>query len=180
MVQGEPLFTPTRMKNQLYLALAAIIAATIVYALFFRASDEDRIRQKLAAIEAAVTSRGSASEAAARPLRIQQAFARIFTPRVQVDVPEIEAGDTPREELAELVASSEGQIQGLDVAFTRVHLEIDRRAPPPRADVDALATLTGTERGEGVRRRNVYQVTLHLEAIQGEWRVTRIAAALVQ
>ena len=42
------------MKSKLYLTLAAVLAAAIVYALFFRATDEDRIRHKLTALEAAV------------------------------------------------------------------------------------------------------------------------------
>ncbi len=75
------------MKNKLYLALAPILAAVLVYALFFRASDEDRIRQKLAALEVAMKSGGSQSDAAARPLRIQKAFASVFTPRVHADIP---------------------------------------------------------------------------------------------
>lgn len=168
------------MKNKLYLAVAALLAAALVYALFFRATDESRIHQKLAALEAAVKSGASEPNVAARSLRIQQSFARIFTPRVRVDIPEIEAGDTPREELAALVSSGEERIPGLDVAFSRVHLEIDPRAQPPRADVDALATLTGTERGDLTKRRSVYQVTLHLEKNQGEWRITRLAAARVE
>ena len=110
------------MRNKLALALAAILVAVAVYALFFRASDEDRIRQKLTALEAAVKSGASATEVAARPLRIHQAFARIFAPRVRVDAPEIDPGDKPREELAELVSSGEERIHGLDVAFSRVHL----------------------------------------------------------
>ena len=171
------------MKNKLIQVVAATLAAIVVaalgYVLFFRASDEDRIRQKLTALEGAVKSGASASEIAARPLRIQQAFARIFTPRVRVDIPELEEGDRPREDLAKLVASSEGRIHGLDAAFSRVHLEIDPRAQPPRADVDALATLKGTSRGDGMRRSNVYQVTLHFEEIEEEWRISRIAAARV-
>lgn len=167
------------MKNKIALALAAILVAAIVYVLFFRTSDEDRIRQKLTALESAVKSGASASEIASRPLRIREAFARVFAPRVQVDVPEIQAGEQPREKLADQVASSEERIHGLDVDFEKVHVEIDPRAQPPRADVDALATVKGTGRGDGLRRRNVYQVTLHLEEIQEEWRVTRIAAAAV-
>jgi len=167
------------MKNKIAIALASIVAAMIVYALFFRTSEEDRIRQKLTALEAAVKSGASTSEIAARPLRVRESFARIFAPRVQVDVPEIAVGDRPREELAELVASSEGRVHGLNVAFTRVHLEIDPRAQPPRADVDALATVRGSSRGEGMKRSNVYQVTFHLEETQEEWRITRIAAAPV-
>jgi hypothetical protein len=166
------------MKNKLYLVLAPILAAVLVYALFFRASDEDRIRQKLAALEVAMKSGASQSEAAARPLRIQKAFASIFTPRVRADIPGVEAGDTSREELAALASSTAAQVNGLDVAFNQVHLEIDARALPPRADVDALATVTGTTPGEAMNRRSVYQVTLHLEKIEGEWRVSRVAAAL--
>ena len=168
------------MKNKLYLTLAAVLTAAIVYALFFRATDEDRIRQKLTALEAAVKSGTSTPEVAARPLRIQQAFARIFAPRVRVDAPEIDSGDKPREELAALVSSGEERIHGLEVAFSRVHLEIDPRAQPPGADVDALATLTGTDRGAVTRRRDIYQVTLHFEKNKEEWRITRIAAAAVR
>ncbi len=167
------------MKNKLYLALAPILAAVLVYALFFRANDEDRIRQKLAALEVAMKSGASQSDAAARPLRIQKAFASIFTPRVHADIPQVEAGDMPREELTALAASSADRVQGLDVAFSRVHLEIDARAQPPRADVDALATLTSAGRGEVTQERNVYQVTLHFEKTKDEWRVTRVAAAPV-
>lgn len=169
------------MKNKLYLVFVAILAAAaLAYALLFRATDEDRIRQKLTALEAAVKSGGTELQAAARPLRIQQAFSRIFAPRVRVDAPEIVAGNKTREELAELVLSGEERTPGLYVAFSRVHLEIDPRAQPPRADVDALATLTGTDRGDATRRRNVYQVTLHFEKNEEEWRITRLAAAPVE
>jgi SnoaL-like domain len=166
------------MKTKLYLALASIFAAVLVYALFFRASDEDRIRQKLAALEVAMKSGTSEAEAAMRPLRIQKAFASIFTPRVRADIPGVEAGDTPREELAALASSTAAQVSGLDVAFNQVHLEIDARAQPPRADVDALATVTGTTNGDVMKRRSIYQVTLHLEKLEGEWRISRVAAAL--
>src|SRR4051794_21808577 len=112
------------MKTKLYLALAAIVVAVVGYALLFRESDEDRIRQKLTALEAAVKS-GSASgpEAASRPLRIQQSFSRIFTPRVRVDIPELASGDRSREELTALVLSGEERVSGLYVAFSQVHLE---------------------------------------------------------
>lgn len=166
------------MKNKLYLALVPLFAVVLVVALLFRASDADRIRQKLAALEVAMKSGGSQSEAAARPLRIQKAFASIFTPRVRADIPGVEAGDTTREELAALASSTTAQVDGLDVAFDKVHMEIDPRAQPPRADVDALATVTGTTPGEAMKRRNIYQVTLHLEKIEGEWRISRVAAAL--
>lgn len=167
------------MKNKLILALAAILVAAIGYVVFFRASDEDRIRQKLGALEAAVKSGASEPNLAVRSLRIQQSFARIFAPRVRTDIPQLEAGDTPREELVALVASGEERLPGLDVAFSRVHLEVDGRAKPPRADVDALATLTGTDRGDLTKMRSVYQVTLHFEKSEGEWRINRIAAAPV-
>ena len=81
------------MKNKLYIALAALAAAALVYALFFRASDEDRIRRKLGALEAAVKSGAAEPNVAARALRIQQSFARIFAPRVRADIPELASGD---------------------------------------------------------------------------------------
>lgn len=168
------------MNNKIYLALAALAAAAVLaYALLFRATDEDLIRQKLTALESAVKSGDSEPQAAARPLRVQQAFSRIFAPRVRVDAPELGEGDRTREELAELVYTSEERIPGLHIAFSRVHLEIDARALPPRADVAALTTVTGTDRGDATRMRNIYQVTLHFEKNQEEWRITRIGAARV-
>src|SRR6185436_9180248 len=159
-------------RTGLVVAVAAALAI-LGYALFFRETDESRIRKRLAALAAAVRIDPAARDPLARALRIERAFAAGVSPGVRVQVPELGDVGGGRDGLLQLAVSSAGMFSSMQLGFERVRVQL---APGSRsAAVDASAVLSTTEHGGGSQRRTK-RLDLRFENVEGEWRLAHVVA----
>jgi hypothetical protein len=161
------------MKKRTWIAVAAAWMLVLVYAVFLRPSEEDRIRRQLGALSEAVRVGPGDQNPVVRAARIQKAFGRILAPRVRVDVPELGEPSQDRDALAGVAMSVGGGLGSLEVGFDRVRVEIDRTGQ--KADVIAGVVVNAVEL-DGQAHREGREVTLRLDKIEGEWRITAAAA----
>src|ERR1700761_367432 len=89
----------SRMNRRLWIAAAVALAAALVYTFFFRQSDEGRIRRQLRALADTVHVEDGSGNPVFRAAHVKDAYAHLFTPRVEVDVPELSREAMRREEL---------------------------------------------------------------------------------
>jgi SnoaL-like domain len=160
------------MNRRLWLALTFAGAAALAYLLVFRPSDEERVRRQVTALSDAVAIDAAERDPRARPLRIQQAFRRVFTRSVQVDIADLVEDMHGRDELAGMAISAAETYGSVTLDFTDVRVEIDR--PSQLGRVYARATLQGTDH-DGHPDREARDVTMLFTEGEGEWRIASIA-----
>jgi hypothetical protein len=159
------------MNRRLWIAAAVAIAAALVYTFFFRRSDEGQIRRQLRALAEAVRVEEGAGNPVFRAARLKDAYAHLFTPRVEVDVPELSREAMRREELVGATIAAEAPYQVVSLEFTGVRVEIDERTASAR--VTGAAAVTGVEGGQ--RRLEKRDFSMRFEKADGEWRVAAVA-----
>ena len=160
------------MNRRLWLALTFAGAAALAYLLVLRPSDEERVRRQVTALSVSVGIDAAERDPRARPLRIQQAFRRVFTRSVRVDIADLVEDMHGRDELAGMAVSAAETFRAVTLDFTGVRVEIDGAAQAGR--VDAVATLQGTDH-DGQPQREVRDVTMLFTEADGEWRIASIA-----
>jgi hypothetical protein len=159
------------MNRRLWVAAAVAVAAALVYTFFFRQSDEGRIRRQLRALAEAVQVEEGAGNPVFRAAHLKDAYAHLFTPRVEVDVPEVSREAMRREELVGATIGAEAPYQAVSLAFTGVRVYIDDRASSAR--VTGTAAITAVEGGQ--RRLEKRDFTMRFEKTDGEWRIDAVA-----
>jgi len=160
------------MNRRFWLALTFAGAAALAYLLVFRPSDEERVRRQITALSGAVGIDAAERDPRARPLRIQQAFRRVFTRSVQVDIADLIEDIHGRDELAGMTVSAAETFRSVTLDFTQVRVEVDGSERLARAS--AVAALQGTDH-DGQPQREVRNVTMLFTEVEGEWRIASIA-----
>lgn len=159
------------MNRQTKIAAAVLVGIAVVYVVFIRKTDEDRIRAQLRALSAAVREAEGENQIL-RAARIEREFPHIFTKEVTLHVPMLPEGRTPRHELATLAIGAAKKASKIELRWSDVRVEVDR--PMARAFVTGAATGAATRRdgGDHLESRSV---TLRFEREEDEWRIADVA-----
>lgn len=150
-------------------ALACVVAAAIVVWLtFFRATEEEKVRQTLGRLVKAVMVK-EGDNILSRTGRIKSELAEIVDDNVRVDVPDLGISTTGRQKLVEKAAQAGLVFTSADCELTNTKIAID--AAETTAKVDAVALFTGVRGAERrVDRRDVHFLLRN----DGGWKVTTI------
>jgi hypothetical protein len=159
------------MNRRLWIAAAVAVAAALVYTFFFRQSDEGKIRRQLRLLAEVVRVEDGAGNPIFRAANLKDAYAHLFTPRVEVDVPELSREAMRREELVGATIGAEAPYQGVTLEFTGVRVAIDDRTASAR--VTGAAAILAIEGGE--RRLEKRDFSMRFEKTDGEWRIAAVA-----
>jgi hypothetical protein len=161
------------MQRRLLLAVAAAVLASLVYAFFFRRSDEGRIRKQIALLAASVRVEEGKPDPAMRALSLRGTYGRALAPRVEIEVPGVSSEVMSRDQVVALVVSGTAPFRDLAVDLGAARVEIDPSAKSARAAMSATVTARDAEGGAHTEKRDV---TMRFENTEGEWRVAAISA----
>lgn len=155
------------------IAAAGLAIVIGVWAVFFRPSDEARIRAQLTKLAAAV--RITADDTSVNPIgrfaHVNDAFASLFDRDVRVSIPELTSLDAGRKPLAELATHAPRVFRTLDVDFSEIEIKLDEAKTS--ALVGATASLAAVEQG-GVSRTDKRAVDFRFAKTSGEWMITSL------
>ncbi len=143
-----------------------------VYALFFAASEEDRIRQRLDQLEAATRVHAGGGNLVIRAARVRKAFSEIFIKDVSFEIPELSSIGSGRVKLVGLAANAPRRYSTAVIDLAALTIKIDE--PQMSAIAFGEATLTATRLG-GQVERDTRTVSLRLDKIDKEWRVVSVS-----
>jgi hypothetical protein len=160
------------MNRRLWIAVAVAVLTGTTYALFFRQSDEGLIRRQLAALATAVRVEEGPGNPVFRAVHLKDAFSRIFTRLVEMNVAELGSEPMRREDLVGATVAVEAPLQTASLDFTGVRVAIED--PPRFARVTGTATGLGVE-GDGRRRVETRDFTMRFEKADGEWRIASVS-----
>lgn len=156
------------MKKWTVAGACALIAAVVIWATVFRASEEDRIKETLGRLVKAVIVK-EGDNIITRTARIKSELKEVVDDDVRVDVPDLHVSSTGRAAVVEKSAQAGVVFSSADCELTNMRIQIDEGTTT--AKVDALATFTGVRGGERrIDRRDVH----FLLRKGGQWRVTTI------
>lgn len=161
------------MKRPLLLGFVAAVALTAIYMIFFGASDESRIRDRLDQLAAAVRIDEDELSPLPRAGRIRSEFADIFTKDASASVAELDETFDGPDAMAAAAAQLVGVYRSADVSFDDVTVRVDEA----HADVKATATVTGARHGRSLSREEL-PVTLKLKKTDGDWKIVSAVVAL--
>lgn len=158
-----------------YLPHAGIAAGLLIagWALFFRASEEDRIRQKLEQLEDAVAVHGAENHLL-RLARIKKAFSEIFDQGVVIRIPELTGVESGRNELVGLATNAVQLYERATVDLDGLHIVVEKTNTSAMASGEA--TLDAVRHG-GEIARDTRTVALRFDKIEGDWRIVNISAS---
>lgn len=162
-----------RVRRGLGLLGALLGLGMIGYALFGRATDEERIHAQLRRLAAAV-SFADGSHPAARALRLRGEFSAVLTPEAFVSVSELGVQQRGREELVATTLQASSLARRLEVTLTSVRIRIaDDRASARAAATAVVAAL----RRDGQPDAGAREVRFDL--VRGGDRTWRVATGRV-
>jgi hypothetical protein len=161
------------MARRLSIGLAFAAAALVTYLVFFRVSDEERIRRNLDALAEAVRIEPRERDPAARPLRIRRTFQRVLAARVVVAIDGIVEDAHPPDELAGMAISAAETFAEMTIRFERLEVHVDGGAG--RASALGVATVLGTDH-DGGAYREVRPVRMRFEVVDDTWRMVALTA----
>ncbi|XXX74391.1 nuclear transport factor 2 family protein [Sorangium sp. So ce134] len=156
------------MKRWLPLGLIALGAVLAAVALLLSPSEEDRIRDRLAQLAAAVRIDDGERNPLVRHGRVRKEFAEIFTKEASARVVEIGDRLSGRDDLAAAATQAAVVYQTADVSFGDTEIQVDPAGMT--AEVTATATVTGARHGQPARRDEL-PVALRLEKVDGDWKI---------
>jgi hypothetical protein len=157
------------------LAGGVAILGGIVYALVFRQTDEGRIRAQLTALAAAVRVEDGPGNRVFRAAHLKDAYARIFAPRVELDVADLAHETTRREDLVGLTLALQAPLRTAALDFSSVRVQLE--SPADSARVTGTATGSGVE-GGGQMRVERRAFTMRFEKVDGIWRIAAVSASV--
>jgi hypothetical protein len=160
------------VKRSILVAVIAAVVAATVYTIFFRASDESLIRERLAQLAAAIRIDKGEKSPIARAARVRSEFTEIFTADARASIEELDESLDGRDALVSAAAVLEASYQSLDVSFTGVTMRINGDA----ADAKATAKLTGAS-ADKVATRDEARVNLTLKKISCDWKVVSVSVS---
>jgi hypothetical protein len=161
------------MARRVVIGLAFVAAALVTYLVFFRVSDEEKIRRNLDALADAVRIEPRERDPAARPLRIRRTFQRVLAPRVQIAIEGIVEDAHPPDELAGMAISAAETFADLTVRFERLEVHVDGGANS--ASAVAVAIVTGTDH-DGDAHREVRPIRMRFAVVDDAWRMVALTA----
>lgn len=147
-------------------AIAGLVGGVglIAYALFGRASDEERIRQQLDRFAHVVGVDGQENPIF-RLSRLNKEFDTLVTPDVRAHVPELTSLQQGRGPLAKVAAHAGSYFQSADVSLSDVSIEVSKDRL--RASSRGRAKLLAQQGGQ--MRRDERRVDFTLSRSDGEW-----------
>jgi hypothetical protein len=153
------------------LAIVGVVIglALILYALFGRQSDEERIRARLQRL-ADVVSFSEPGNVVARGLTLKGAFRDAFTDSIRGEIPELGSARTSRESLVELGLQSTRFARSLSLDFSEIAIEVD--ATRTSGDVTATAEVRAVTR-EGEERWDDRSVRFLFAKTSDGWQIAR-------
>ncbi|MBI2390777.1 MAG: nuclear transport factor 2 family protein [Deltaproteobacteria bacterium] len=157
------------MKRNLVIAAISIVLAVGIWALFFRGSDDDRVRKTVRrAADAVAVVPGE--NPVMRATRVRSELLEVLAPEVSASIPELGELGRGRDPLigAGVAAAQAWQQADIGVTFSRVQIDDGKSA-----FVDLTATLTATRHG-AASERDQRRCSLRLEKRDGTWRITEI------
>ncbi len=162
-----------RARRWLALLGALLGLGLIGYALFGRATDEERIHAQLRRLAAAVSFTDGANPAA-RALRLRGELSAVLTPEVSVSVVELGVQQRGREELVATTLQASSLARRLEVELTSVRIRIadDRATARAAATAVIAAVRRGGEPDAGERE-------VRFDLAKGDDRTWRVAACRV-
>lgn len=158
------------MNRKTWMAVLALVAIAATYVIFFRKTDEDRIREKLRALAEAVAKDEGENELI-RAMRVEKAFTRIFTREVEIKVPEISEGKKARHDLATLTVGAGHAASKIGLRYESVRIEVDR--PMSRAWVTGRAVISGARRG-GFAEGESRDFVMRFDREEEEWKIASV------
>jgi phosphoribosylformylglycinamidine synthase len=161
------------MKRSLLLGFVAAVACAVIYVLFFGASDESRIRDRLNQLAAAVRIDEDELSPLPRAGRIRSEFTDIFTKDATASVAEIDETFEGRDAMAAAAVQIVSAYRSADVSFDNIKMRIDEAA----AEVKATAVVTGARHGQGITRDEL-PVILKLKKMEGDWKIVSAVVEL--
>ena len=162
------------MKLWIPVSVIALGLSLIGYAVFLRSSDEDEILECLDTLAETVRLNESETNPVLRGVRINAAFADIFTKDVSVRIPDIAEIGSDRRDLAGAAAQVGGHYRTADVRFGSTNIAID--PSKTTAAVTTEATVSAL-RYDGQARMDTRGVTFRFDKVSGDWRIASIAVA---
>lgn len=159
------------MNRKTLIAALGLVAIAAVYVIFIRKTDEDRIRAQLSALAEAVHKSEGENELL-RAVRVDKAFAGIFTREVELKIPEISEQSRPRQELAKLTVGASHGASKVALRYQSLRIEIDR--PMARAWVTGTAVVTAA-RGQGLGDSETREVVIRFSKEESEWRIASVS-----
>lgn len=153
-------------------ALGCIALSIAIYAIFFRGSDEERVRAQLVRLARAVEVDPKQPEnPIARLGRIRSEFRALFLEDVAIFISEANLPSSGRTQLADFAAQAPLAYSSVSIEFTSVRIAFDK--PSDSAEVTAIAKLSGT-RSNGQPEATERRVSLRFRRPDDEFQIDRI------
>ena len=152
-------------------AIAALVIALASYFLFFRASDEQKIRDAVARAVAVVTVTEDDTNPIVRLGRVNGVFKEVVHKDVRVHISELPQAQAGRDSLAGAVVQASTWFKTAEIDLASVDIKLDDAHKS--AQVRATATLHAVGR-DGKRRKEEREVTLLVTNPEGTWRISSV------
>jgi hypothetical protein len=156
------------MKRSILLGIAIAAALAVLYVIFFRPSDEARIRMQLERLALVVQIDAGEKSPMPRAARIQKEFAKIFTDDARATVEELEESLEGRDALVSAAVQLAGAYTSADVSFDKVTVRINVAA----AEARAIAKVTGVRQGQSHKLEEM-RVRFTLKKLDGDWKIAK-------
>ena len=153
--------------------MAAIVLGVAIW-FFTRPGDEQKIREQVARVVAAVKVTEDDTNPLIRLARIKGIYKETLDKNVHLsleDVPTLPRGGSGRDQLAEMATQATAIFRSADIDLSGVEVKLD--GPRQQAEVKAKATLVAVGR-DGKSRRESRAVDFHVVSMEGTWRITSI------
>jgi hypothetical protein len=152
-------------------ALGLVAIAAALYFVFFRSSDEERIKDQLARLAKTVSVSEEQKNPITRAAHLRSELAEIFEKDVRASIPELGSARVGRDALVELALTSSAMVRTVRVEITNVEIKIDDASKS--AHVKATARLRGTM-SDGQDKRDERALDLQLTRREGDWRIASL------
>lgn len=162
------------MNRKTWIVGLALVAIAATYVIFFRKTEEDRIREKLRALAEAIGKSEGENEML-RAMRVEKAFGRIFMRDVDLQISETREGKHPRHELATLTVGAGHVASKISLRYESVRIEVDRPvSSTSHGWVTGTAIITAS-RNAGGGDSETREVVIRFDREEEEWRIASVS-----
>ncbi len=162
------------MKKWLPHAGIVIGICIAIYALFFNAGEEARIRSQLDALEDAVEVSAGGENLVLRAARIKKAFKGLFVKNVKVRIPELSNIRSGRSPLAKLAIGAPRVFEVAHLDLSELTITLDEGEKGALAFGAALLSGARHSNDFGERQRTV---SLRFDKIDGAWLIVSVSVS---
>jgi hypothetical protein len=162
------------------LALGGLVLGLLLvgYAVFARETDEEKIHKLLGRLERAVrVDSDTATNPLIRAGQLRKEFSDLFDENVSYRIPELTTPSTGSESLVALAVRSSVSLTTLDVAFSRVDIQI---IPPGMSAVANTTAKVRAFRGSETYEESDRRVRFEFSKASGDWRVASVSVSSPQ